>query len=227
MDDKGETDTVNIELNSDDSNSSNNFNSYVVQNPKDGGNISDFPSVWTNEMYLQFYNKYPWLVVKDQKLGCSICMNVQNLVTYKTQGIRFASEWTECGVHTYGASDKGKRQSLRKKIHKHKNSECHKRCEQILKTQEENILPKSVSSGISSKFESTIRVFNTVYSIVKKTRPFTDLPFDIQLQKLNGLDMGRILHSDHACANIASHIALEMRTKVTNFLIKNNSKISV
>lgn len=39
--------------------------------------------------------------------------------------------------------------------------------------------------------------------------------------------MCRILHSDHACADIASHIATEMRAKVTNFLVKNYSKISV
>ena len=84
-----------------------------------------------------------------------------------------------------------------------------------------------MSRGISGKFESTIRVFNTVYSIVKKTRPFTDLLFDIQLQKLNGLDMGRILHSDHACADIASHITIEMKAKITNFLVKNNFKIAV
>jgi len=86
-----------------------------------------------------------------------------------------------------------------------------------------------VSREISGKFESTKRVFNTdtVYSIVKKTRPFTDLPYDIQLQHLNGLDMGRILHSDHACADIASHIAIEMKAKVTNFLVKNNFKMSV
>lgn len=84
-----------------------------------------------------------------------------------------------------------------------------------------------MSKGISVKFESTVRVFNTVYNIVKKTRPFTDLPFDIELQKSNGLDMGRILHSDHACADISSHIATEMRAKITQFLIQNKSKISI
>lgn len=216
-----EAETVSTEFNCNTNNSSNNSNESGDKND------NDYPSIWTNEMFLSFLNKYPWIMVKDQKLGCNICVQVQNLATYKTQGIRFAIEWTECSVHTYGASDKDKRQSLRKKIHKHKISECHKRCEQILKAQEENILPKAVSRGISGKFESTIRVFNTVYSIVKKTRPFTDLPFDIQLQKLNGLDMGRILHSDHACADIASHIAIEMKTKITNFLVKNNFKISV
>jgi hypothetical protein len=84
-----------------------------------------------------------------------------------------------------------------------------------------------VSRGISGKFESTIRVFNTVYYIVKKTRPFTDLPIDIQLQKLTELDMSHILYSDHACADIASHIVIGMKAKVRNFLIKNNFKISV
>ncbi|XP_050065588.1 E3 SUMO-protein ligase KIAA1586-like [Aphis gossypii] len=187
----------------------------------------DFPSVWTNEMYSKFYAKYPWLVVKNQKLGCSVCKNIQNLATYKAQGIRFAIEWVECNVNTYGVTVKDKRQSLRKKIHKHKNSECHKRCEEIFQVQEKNILQTAVSKGISVQFESTVRVFNTVYNIIKKTRPFTDLPYDIELQKSNGLDMGRILHSDHACADISSHIATEMRAKITQFLIQNNSKISI
>lgn len=35
--------------------------------------------------------------------------------------------------------------------------------------------------------------------------------------------MGRILHSDHACADISSHIATEMRATITQFLLKNNS----
>ena len=40
-------------------------------------------------------------------------------------------------------------------------------------------------------FLTTDRVFRTVYKIVKSGRPFTDLPTDIDLQVLNGLDMGR------------------------------------
>ena len=66
----------------------------------------------------------------------------------------------------------------------------------------------------SVHFLSTDRVFRTVYKIVKSARPFTDLPTDIDLQVLNGLDMGRTLHSDHSCATISQHIANEMRKRV-------------
>lgn len=88
-------------------------------------------------------------------------------------------------------------------------------------------MPSAISKGMNVKFESTIRVFNTVYIIVKKSKPFTDLAYDIELQKLNGIDMGRILHSDHSCANISSHVATEMKLKVTNYIIKNDIKISI
>lgn len=104
-----EAETVSTEFNCNTNNSSNNSNESGCKND------NDYPSIWTNEMFLSFCNKYPWIMVKDQKLGCNICVQVQNLATYKTQGIRFAIEWTECSVHTYGASDKDKRQSLKKK----------------------------------------------------------------------------------------------------------------
>jgi hypothetical protein len=53
----------------------------------------------------------------------------------------------------------------------------------------ENIFQKYVPRGISIEFESILRVFNTVYNIVKNSRPFTDLPYDVQLQKSNELNM--------------------------------------
>lgn len=104
-----EAETVSTEFDCNINNSSNN------SNESGNKNDNDYPSIWTNEMFLSFLNKYPWIIVKDQKMDCNICVQVQNLATYKTQGIRFAIEWTKCSVHTYGASDKDKRQSLRKK----------------------------------------------------------------------------------------------------------------
>jgi hypothetical protein len=85
---------VSIELNCNNNNCSNNSNESGDKN----GN--DYPNIWTNEMFLTFLNKYTWIVVKYQKLGCNICVQVQNLATYKTQGIRFAIEWIECSVYT-------------------------------------------------------------------------------------------------------------------------------
>ena len=43
--------------------------------------------------------------------------------------------------------------------------------------------------------ENTLKIFRTAYKLAKQNRPFTDLPADVELQELNGLNMGRILHS--------------------------------
>jgi hypothetical protein len=41
----------------------------------------------------------------------------------------------------------------------------------------------------------------------------------IDLQELNGLAMGHILQSNHACTDICDHIADEMRKKLVKYII--------
>ena len=73
---------------------------------------------------------------------------------------------------------------------------------------------------------TTERVFRTVYNIAKNQRPFTDLPHEIELQILNGISMGRILHSDKKCAKIVAHIASEMKKTICKKIISLKNKIS-
>lgn len=46
---------------------------------------------------------------------------------------------------------------------------------------------------------TTEKVFRTVNKIVKTQRPFVDLPNEIDLQVVNGIHMGNILHFDKTC----------------------------
>src|SRR6218665_3956676 len=55
------------------------------------------------------------------------------------------------------------------------------------------------------KSNGWLRVFRSVFNIVKSQRPFTDLPQQIGLQVLNEICMGRILLSDKTCAGFAIH----------------------
>ena len=73
-----------------------------------------------------------------------------------------------------------------------------------------NILQEANAKQFKIENETTCRVFRTAYKICKKERPFSDLPTDIKLQQLNGSDMGRVLHTDHSCADIVTHIANEI-----------------
>jgi len=53
-----------------------------------------------------------------------------------------------------------------------------------------------------------------VYDTARNNRPYSDHPSLIDLQKLNGVNVGRVLHSNVICADIIDHIAKEMRTKL-------------
>jgi hypothetical protein len=78
-----------------------------------------------------------------------------------------------------------------------------------------------------NEFETTYCVFQTVYKIAKKQRPFCDLPDDIHMQILNGINMGRVLHSDKSCADIATHITDEIKKKTAEDIVTNKRHIHV
>ncbi|KAE9535982.1 hypothetical protein AGLY_007883 [Aphis glycines] len=67
----------------------------------------------------------------------------------------------------------------------------------------------------------------TVYKIVKTQRPFVDLPNEVDLQVLNGINMGNILHSDKTCSAIALHIASVMKKTICQNIISTKKKISI
>jgi hypothetical protein len=53
----------------------------------------------------------------------------------------------------------------------------------------------------------------------------TDLPAFSGLQEANGLEMGRILQSNHACPDICHIIASEMRKNLVKYIIENDPKL--
>ena len=75
--------------------------------------------------------------------------------------------------------------------------------------------------------DTTCRIFRTVYKQIKLNRPFLDFAVEVELQKLNGLNMGRILHSNVSCANIARHIGYELRKQVTQKMADSKRKFAI
>ena len=92
--------------------------------------------------------------------------------------------------------------SLRKKIHKHKLSKSHIQAVAILKNRSEKQLDSSLLVAQEKITSSTMSVFRTAYYIAKRNKPFTDHPKLIDLQKANGVNVGRVLHSNVTCAEI-------------------------
>ena len=186
-----------------------------------------YPSCWSYQQYTQKCQDYGWLFGRNGKLGCSICLSVKSVKLQQSQGIKLANEWINCSIEPYGKTHEDQRQSLRTKIFELKKSKAHEIATNIAELSKKDILEESNKKNCELQHLTTSRVFRTTYKIAKRERPFTDLPGDIELQQMNGLDLGRVLHSDRSCADIVSHIGREMRRKLVEDIIHNNSKISV
>jgi hypothetical protein len=63
------------------------------------------------------------------------------------------------------------------------------------------------------------------YKNCKHSLPFTDMPIDLNLQQLNGLNVGRVLHSNKTCGEIVDRIADELKKKMAKDIIENKRKL--
>lgn len=90
-----------------------------------------------------------------------------------------------------------------------------------------NLLSKALLTGHSNFYETTQKVFQTAYYISKYNRPFDDYSKLIELQHLNGLNIGTTLHFRYSSTMIISHIADKIKTKIVQHIMATASKISI
>jgi hypothetical protein len=189
----------------------------------------DLPICWTKEQWINFKGKYEWLFCKSGGLGCLVCAEVQSLgANANNQGVHLSSEWAKGLIRVKEGGEKHTQQKqLRKKIYEHRDTKSHKTAESILISKKKKPIENIIEENFSLTQEVTSRVFRTAYHIAKHNRPFTDHPKLIDLQTLNGIDMGRTLHSNVTCSEIMSHIAKLMKQKIVDSIIHNRTKISL
>lgn len=87
-------------------------------------------------------------------------------------------------------------------------------------------MPTIVDVVNTRAINTTVKIFNTVYSLVKRNRPLSDIDA-LELQEKNGVDIGNCFHSRYTATNIAKHIATEIKRMVFKNIIKLNSKICI
>ena len=168
-------------------------------------------------------------MVKEKKLGCKTCSAVKSLGAEHSGKLRYtlSSEWQNCLVGPYGNTTAKQMKSLRKKINEHSVSQSHKIAESILKKQQDKTLETSFLRTESEILESTFSVFRTAYYVAKSNRPYTDHPKLIDLQMLNGVNVGRVLHSNVTCTEIINFISSEMRRALLASIKQSRTKLTV
>lgn len=185
----------------------------------------DIPDCWNIEQMQYFCKKYSWLIVENKILGCSTCRSLTTLGANKTQGLRFAHEWSDCNVTHYGKEKCKQQMSLQKKIREHTFSTAHVTAEKIAQESLRESMENHAHLMYIAEQETTCRVFRTAYKIGKPGRPFVDMSLDVNVQQLTGLSMGRVLHSNNSCADILDHIASGMRKKLVRDILEKKRKI--
>ncbi|XP_060767543.1 E3 SUMO-protein ligase KIAA1586-like [Neoarius graeffei] len=97
----------------------------------------------------------------------------------------------------------------------------------ILEKAKEDMLTNVILNNEADHVQTTSRIFRTAYKEAKRHRPAYGFENEIDCQEMNGLNMGRILHSNVACSNIQQHIATEMKHKLLERIVTCAPKIGL
>lgn len=161
-------------------------------------------------------------------IGCLVCSSVNSLGIIKEQGVSLSREWMNFEIQ---ASVQGSRETslsaLRNKVRKHALSKAHSQAVKMAEQQKEAVIENAVAAMTESYMKETEAVFRTAYHLAKKNRPFSDHESLIELQELNGVKMGSILHSRYSATQIIKHVANEMQSKIVSSIIASSSKLAV
>ena len=106
----------------------------------------------------------------------------------------------------------------------HFSSKTHSICLEQLQHRANDQITKCMDALNQKRIQSTCTVFNTVYSLVKRNRPFSNIEDEVELQIKNGVDMGHELHSRKTAVKIVDHIAKEIKNEVFAQITEQNKK---
>lgn len=194
----------------------------------DGGSVDSvstaaFPDCWSTEQYQRFTKDNGWLYCSSGKLGCTVCRDVMNC----NATLKVSEEWVGGNIAPYGHSRAAEQTSLRKKMHEHRTSHSHKAAIKLLQDRQQDALKSVLAGQMQQQHAETCSIFRTAYYIAQSDRPYTDHPDLIELQELNGVDLGRVLHSNVICTDIVDHISTEMRKAVIAQMIATKCPFAV
>ncbi|XP_031819824.1 E3 SUMO-protein ligase KIAA1586 homolog [Sarcophilus harrisii] len=185
------------------------------------------PDCWNKKQAFLFTEQYKWLEIKEGKLGCKDCSTVRHLGVTAEKHIHVSKEWSAYLITPNGSNKITRQASLRKKIREHDVSKAHSKIQDLLKESANDSISNIIHRLNNKNIDATVRVFKTVYSLIKCNRPLSDIERAIELQEKNGIDIGNCLRTRYSATRIAEHIAKEIKMKIFKNIIEENAKICI
>jgi len=107
--------------------------------------------------------------------------------------VQLSKEWVSGQIQSYGNNREKQVTSLRKKIYDHHDSASHKTAVDLSnEAGTEKLKTVMITDSQKQHIDTTCKVFRTAYYIAKNNRPFLDHTSLIELQKINGVSLGRM-----------------------------------
>ncbi|XP_027459736.2 E3 SUMO-protein ligase KIAA1586 homolog [Zalophus californianus] len=183
------------------------------------------PDCWNEKQAFMFTEQYKWLEIREGRLGCKDCSTVRHLGSKAEKHVHVSKEWIAYLVTPNGSNKTTRQASLRKKIREHDVSKAHGKIQDLLKESVNDSISDLVHKQNNKNIDATVKVFNTVYSLVKHNRPLSDIEGAIELQEKNG--EVNCLNTRYSATRIAEHIAKEMKMKIFKNIVEENAKICI
>ncbi|CAM4409992.1 unnamed protein product [Lepidochelys kempii] len=108
----------------------------------------------------------------------------------------------------------------------HFESSSHLRVINVLNESKKEPLTTVINKVTEKNIAIISKIFNIVYSLVKRNRPMSDMEDEVELQIKNETDLGNCLHSQFSAIRIVEHIG-ELIKQIFSKIIENNSKICI
>ncbi|XP_044524357.1 E3 SUMO-protein ligase KIAA1586 homolog [Gracilinanus agilis] len=195
--------------------------------PKEDGDSLLLPDCWNKKQAFLFTEQYKWLEIKGGKLGCKDCSTVRHLGVAAEKHVHVSKEWSAYLITPNGSNKVTRQAALRKKIREHDVSKAHTKIQNLLKESADDSISNIVRKLNNKNIDATVRVFQTVYGLVKRNRPLSDIEGAIEVQEKNGVDIGSCLRTRYSATRIAEHIAKEIRMELFKSIVEEEAKICV
>jgi len=161
---------------------------WKTDNVTSKGSAIDMSECWTQSQLIEKTNTYPWLIVRNRKLGCKTMSEREEHQNPTDCRNSFVVGLDKCFSRSHRSFEVKSAGVL--KMFNHQNSGGHKTAERILATTENKVMEQMSARLQKSHEHSTQRIFRTAYYLAKRRRPFADIPELVDLQTLNGAEMG-------------------------------------
>ncbi|KAF2888043.1 hypothetical protein ILUMI_18129 [Ignelater luminosus] len=97
--------------------------------------------------------------------------------------VHVSKEWSTYSVTPNGNNKTSRQASLRKKIREHNFSQAYGKIQVLLRESANEAMPNLIHKVNNKQIEATVKIFNTVYSLIKRNRPLSDVEAALDLQK--------------------------------------------